>query len=113
MVTSFNESIWIAIAEPSRRRLIDILLGEGEASASKLARFVPYSRQAVSKHLAVLKKADLIHSRRVGKELRFAVNPERIIEASKELSRAAMLWDERLNKIKLIAETINKGEQNE
>lgn len=42
------------MAEPSRRKLIGVLLLKGEATASRLADDVPFSRQAVSKHLAVL-----------------------------------------------------------
>jgi DNA-binding transcriptional ArsR family regulator len=56
----FNEELWFAIAEPSRRKLIEVLLLKGEATASRLADEVPFSRQAVSKHLAVLKRAGLV-----------------------------------------------------
>ena len=111
--TSSNETLWLAIAEPSRRRLIDILLGKGEATASQLADDVPFSRQAVSKHMAVLKNAGLISARRTGKEVRFAIQPDGISAAAKEMSQAAKLWDERLEKIKLIAEAISEREQYE
>ncbi|HET7060179.1 MAG TPA: metalloregulator ArsR/SmtB family transcription factor [Candidatus Saccharimonadales bacterium] len=108
---TFNENIWFAIAEPSRRKLIDILLVKGEASSSKLAGEVPFSRQAVSKHMMVLKNAGLVRERRTGKEVRFAVEPAGIGTAAQELSNAAALWDIRLQKIKLIAEGLEqKGE---
>lgn len=100
------DNLWFAIAEPSRKKLIDLLLGQGEASASKLADFLPYSRQAVSKHLTVLKKAGLINSRRVGKEVRFAIDPDGISLAAQEMSKAATAWDYRLSKIKQIAEAM-------
>lgn len=106
----FNESLWFAIAEPSRRYLIELLLSKGEASASNLAKDVPISRQAVVKHLAVLKEAGLVKSKKLGKEVRFSVVPGGITEASAEMSQAASLWDERLNKIKLIAERLNQEE---
>ena len=48
----FNEKLWFAIAEPSRRKLIEVLLLKGETTASRLADEVPFSRQAVSKHIA-------------------------------------------------------------
>lgn len=108
VAASFNETLWFAIAEPSRKKLIDILLNRGEATASNLSGEVSFSRQAVSKHLIVLKRAGLIYSRRIGKEVRFAVDPEGISVAAQEMSRAAMLWDERLQKIKQIAEAINQ-----
>jgi DNA-binding transcriptional ArsR family regulator len=107
---TFNETIWFAIAEPSRHSLVDILLAGGEASASKLAKEVPFTRQAVSKHLMVLKKAGLIRSRRIGKEVRFAVDPAGISAAAQEMSRAAELWNVRLHRIKLIAEDLEQRE---
>jgi DNA-binding transcriptional ArsR family regulator len=100
--------MWFAISEPSRRKLIDLLLIKGEASASKLADEVPFSRQAIAKNMVVLKNAGLISERRSGKELKFAVEPKGIYEASKELSQAATLWGERLQKIKEISETIHQ-----
>ena len=107
----FNEKLWFAIAEPSRRKLIEVLLLKGEATASRLADDVPFSRQAVSKHLAVLKGAGLVKERKTGKEVRFSLLPEGLSVAAQELSRAAMLWDERLQKIKYIAETLIEKER--
>ncbi|GCE11905.1 ArsR/SmtB family transcription factor [Tengunoibacter tsumagoiensis] len=104
----FNEELWFAIAEPSRRKLIEILLLKGEATASKLADEVPFSRQAVSKHIAVLKKAGLVNERKLSKEVRFSLSSEGLSVAAQELSRTATLWDERLQKIKQIAETLHR-----
>lgn len=105
---TFDERIWFAIAEPSRRRLVDILLARGEASASKLARDVPFTRQAVSKHLMVLEKAGLIRPRRIGKEVRFAVDPKGISIAARDMLRTAELWDARLHRVKAIAEALEQ-----
>ncbi|HXR65590.1 MAG TPA: metalloregulator ArsR/SmtB family transcription factor [Ktedonobacteraceae bacterium] len=105
---SFNEELWFAIAEPSRRKLIEVLLLKGEATASRLADDVPFSRQAVSKHLAVLKRAGLVKERKTGKEVRFSLSPEGLSAAAQELSQAATLWAGRLQKIKQIAETLHQ-----
>ena len=105
---SFNEKLWFAMAEPSRRKLIEVLLFKGEATASRLADDVPFSRQAVSKHLAVLKEAGLVKERKLGKEVRFSIEPQGLSVAAEELLRASALWDERLQKIKQIAEAIQQ-----
>ena len=42
-ITSFNDTLWFAIAEPSRRKLIEVLLLKGEVTASKLADEVPFT----------------------------------------------------------------------
>jgi ArsR family transcriptional regulator, cadmium/lead-responsive transcriptional repressor len=104
----FNEELWFAIAEPSRRKLIEVLLLKGEATASRLADDVPFSRQAVSKHLVVLKRAGLVNEYKTGKEVRFSLSPEGLSAAAQELSQAATLWDERLQKIKRLAETLHQ-----
>lgn len=108
VTASFDAKLWFAIAEPSRRKLIEVLLFKGEATASRLADEVPFSRQAVSKHLAVLKKAGLVRERKTGKEVRFSIEPQGLSVAAQELLRAATLWDERLQKIKQIAESLQR-----
>jgi DNA-binding transcriptional ArsR family regulator len=105
----FNEELWFAIAEPSRRKLIDVLLLKGEATASRLADDVPFTRQAVRKHLAILKRAGLVTERKTGKEVRFSLSPEGLSVAAQELAQAATRWDERLQKIKHLAETLQQG----
>ena len=44
---------WAAVADPTRRKLLDVLLARGEATATVLATELPVTRQAVAKHLAV------------------------------------------------------------
>lgn len=107
--TSFNERLWLAIAEPSRRKLIDALLVKGEASASKLASLMPFSRQAVRKHLLVLEKAGLVTEKRAGKEVQFALQYDTLTVATHELSRAADQWNTRLAAIKEIAEELERA----
>ena len=54
METEPDDELWAAIADPSRRRVLDLIVQRGEATASSLADQVPFTRQAVSKHLVVL-----------------------------------------------------------
>ena len=99
-----EEQLWAAVGEPSRRRLLDVLLARGEATPSTLAEEMPFTRQAVSKHLAVLDRAGLVEGRRHGREVRYAVRPDRLDTASRVMARAAMQWDRRLAAIKHLAE---------
>ncbi len=105
---SSNDRLWAAIAEPSRRKLLDLLLNQRDATASTLAGSVPFSRQAVSKHMAVLQQAGLIRTHKIGKERRFSIDPTGISEAAQELSRAAASWNGRLQKIKQLAEEVQR-----
>jgi DNA-binding transcriptional ArsR family regulator len=103
-MTTDADELWSAIADPSRRRVLDLLVRSGEATASVLADDVPFTRQAVAKHLAVLEDAGLVTRRREGREVRFAVDPTRLGEASSAMVEQASTWDRRLTTIKRLAE---------
>jgi DNA-binding transcriptional ArsR family regulator len=98
------DALWTAVADPTRRRVLDLLLTHGEATATTLAGELPVSRQAVVKHLAVLDRTGLVTGRREGREVRYAVQPERLELARQRLAEIAAQWDERLGAIKRIAE---------
>ena len=100
-----DDELWSAIADPSRRRVLDLLVGNGEASASWLAARVPFSRQAVSKHLAVLEEAGLVSRRKQGREVLYQVEAGRLDQATRAMAELAAQWDRRLAAIKRLAET--------
>jgi DNA-binding transcriptional ArsR family regulator len=102
------DELWAAVAEPTRRRLLDALLARGEATATTLGAELPVTRQAVAKHLAVLERVGLVEGRREGREVRYAVRPERLDEASQSMARVAAGWDERLATIKRLAESVHR-----
>jgi DNA-binding transcriptional ArsR family regulator len=108
MTTAPDDVLWSAIADPSRRRVLDLLVQGGEATASALADEVPFTRQAVSKHLAVLEHAGLVTRRREGREVRFRVDPRRLDDATRAMTRQAESWDRRLQKIKQLAEDAHR-----
>jgi DNA-binding transcriptional ArsR family regulator len=103
-----DDALWAAIADPSRRRVLDILVAGGAATPTVLATALPFTRQAVSKHLAVLQEAGLVESRREGREVRYAVRPERLDAAVRAMAAVAADWDRRLNAIKRIAESAHR-----
>lgn len=104
MRTEHDDDLWAAIADPSRRRVLDLLVQQGEASASWLAAQVPFSRQAVSKHLAVLEEAGLVGRRKQGREVLYRVEATRLDQASRAMAEVAERWDRRLQAIKRLAE---------
>jgi ArsR family transcriptional regulator, cadmium/lead-responsive transcriptional repressor len=99
-----GDELWAAVADPTRRRLLDALLAHGEATATTLARELPVTRQAVAKHLAFLDRAGLVEGRRRGREVRYAVRPDRLDAATQGMARVAAQWDQRLAAIKRLAE---------
>ena len=99
-----DDELWSAIGDPSRRRVLDLLVRGGEASASWLAGHVPFSRQAVSKHLVVLEQAGLIGRRKQGREVLYQVQADRLDQATRAMADLAAQWDRRLGAIKRLAE---------
>jgi DNA-binding transcriptional ArsR family regulator len=99
------DELWAAVADPTRRRMLDVLLTEGEGTATTLARELPVTRQAVAKHLAVLHRAGLVEGARQGREVRYAVRPQQLDAAARSMASVAARWDQRLMAIKQIAES--------
>ena len=113
MMAQADDELWSAIGDPSRRQVLDLLVRNGEASASWLAGRVPFSRQAVAKHLAVLERAGLISRRKQGREVLYQVRAGRLDEAARAMTETATQWDRRLAAIKRLAETAHAGTRGE
>ena len=107
-----DDDLWSAIADPSRRRVLDLLVGNGAVSASWLAGRVPFTRQAVSKHLAVLERAGLISHRKQGREVLYQVQADRLDQATRAMAELAAQWDRRLAAIKRLAESAHAEAKN-
>ncbi len=101
-----DDALWAAVADPTRRRVLEALLDRGEATTTTLAESLPVTRQAVAKHLAVLNRVGLVAGRRRGREVRYAVRPERLDDAAETMARVAAQWDRRLTQIKRLAESV-------
>jgi ArsR family transcriptional regulator, cadmium/lead-responsive transcriptional repressor len=113
-----EDELWEAVADPSRRKVLDLILVRGQATPTALAAELPFTRQAVAKHLAVLARAGLVDARRHGREVRYSVHADRLDEAAQVMARAAQAmadaaarWDRRLNAIKRLAEQQGGGQR--
>ena len=104
MTTQADDELWSAIGDPSRRQVLDLLVSNGEVSASWLAGQVPFTRQAVSKHLVVLERVGLISHRKQGREVLYQVQADRLDQATRAMAEQAAQWDRRLDAIKRLAE---------
>ena len=105
------DELWAAVADPTRRRLLDALLAQGDATATTLAREVPVTRQAVAKHLAVLDRVGLVRVRPSGRERIYEVSEAQLARAVAQLSAVGATWDARLQRIKRIAEALQRSQE--
>jgi DNA-binding transcriptional ArsR family regulator len=104
MIEQADDELWSAIGDPSRRQVLDLLASNGEVSASWLAGQVPFTRQAVSKHLVVLERAGLVSKRKQGREVLYQIEAGRFAQATRAMAELAVRWDRRLGAIKQLAE---------
>lgn len=106
--TEAVDGVLAALADPMRRRLLDLLAAQGEATATTLAERLPVSRQAVVKHLGVLDAAGLVSGGRVGREVRYTVRPAALDATARWMAALAADWDRRLATIKRVAEAAER-----
>ena len=95
-----TDAVFAALADPTRRRLLDELSEGGPRSATELAPGYAMSRQAVVKHLGVLAEAGLVTARRDGRDVRYQLEPDPLADATAWLAEVGRRWDSRLDALR-------------
>ena len=96
MTLAVDDDLWSAIGEPTRRRMLDLLLAEGAGTATSLSEHLPVTRQAVANVTPA------------GREMRYRVDEAQFARAVAQLAAVGAAWDARLRRIKRIAEAIQR-----
>ena len=109
MTAAVDDDLWSAVGDPTRRRMLDLLLVDGVGTATTLSQQMPVTRQAVAKHLGVLDRVGLVRASAEGREKRDRVDDAQLARAVAQLSSVGAAWDARLQRIKRIAEAIQRG----
>ena len=113
MSTAVDDELWSAIGDPTRRRMLDLLLADGHSTATTLSARLPVTRQAVTKHLVVLDRAGLVRASAAGRERRYHVDEPQLARAAAQLNSVSATWDARLRRIKSLAEALERTERTE
>lgn len=92
--------VFTALADPTRRAILDRLREAGSLSVSEIAEPVAMTRQAVTKHLDLLEEAGLVRHERVGRERRHVLTAERLRDVDDWLAPYAAEWDRRLERLR-------------
>ncbi|MFI6565051.1 ArsR/SmtB family transcription factor [Streptomyces sp. NPDC050534] len=108
MTASIDDDLWSAVGDPIRRRMLDLLLADGGGTATTLSERLPVTRQAVAKHLGVLGRVGLVHVTPSGRERLYEVDEAQLARAVAQLASVGSAWDARLQRIRRIAETIQR-----
>jgi DNA-binding transcriptional ArsR family regulator len=94
------EAVFAAVADPTRRLLLERLRSAGPASIAALSDGLPITRQAVTKHLDQLRAAGLIRVRKHGRERLHELDAEPLREVDDWLKPYADAWDRRLDALR-------------
>jgi DNA-binding transcriptional ArsR family regulator len=99
-IISGMEAVFEALADPTRRALLDRLRDQSGLSLSELALGLPMSRQAVTKHLDALRRAGLVRVRRAGRERLHELDARPLESVDDWLRPYAEAWDRRLEALR-------------
>src|SRR5690349_10276915 len=103
MVTYQESNTFHAVADPTRRAVLD-LLRKGSLPAGEIAQQFPVSRPAISKHLRVLRSAELVREEKVGRQRRYHLNPRPLKEIDGWLEQYRQFWKMNLSNLKKFVE---------
>lgn len=96
--------VFAALGDPTRLELISRLSGGGRHSIAELTDGLALTRQAVTKHLEVLRGVGLVDRRRVGRESQFAIQAKGIASAENYLARISAQWDDAIARLRAVVE---------
>ncbi len=94
------QAVFTALADPTRRDLIERLLDDGPQTATELANELPITRQGITKHLGILHEAGLVTIHQQGRDKRYALTPEPLAETVTWVMAIQAKWDERFEALR-------------
>jgi DNA-binding transcriptional ArsR family regulator len=118
-VTYLPETTFHALADPTRRAVLD-LLRQGSRPAGQIAEAFPISRPAISKHLRLLRKARLVVETRSGRHRVYQLNAEPLKAVDSWIEQYRQFWQTNLGNLKAfveeeyareLGESVTKGKQ--
>jgi DNA-binding transcriptional ArsR family regulator len=94
------DAVFAALADPTRRAVLRAVADRGPVTATSLAGALPVSRQAVAKHLALLRGAGLVAAERSGRETRFTAESGPLDDLAAWAEATGRRWDDRLARLR-------------
>src|SRR5271165_6360645 len=96
---SAANSLFRALADPTRRALFERLAREGEQTVHALTECAGVSQPMVSKHLSVLKRARLVRNRHQGRETHYRARPEALAPLVDWIGHYSAFWQSKLDRL--------------
>jgi DNA-binding transcriptional ArsR family regulator len=102
-----RDALFKALADPTRRALFEQLARDGEQTVHALTARAGVSQPMVSKHLASLKRAKLVHHRRDGRETHYSAQPQALAPLVDWLRYYGVFWRDRFDQLEALLERMN------
>ena len=93
-----------ALAEPTRRKIIEMLAREGELSATEICEKFQVSPSAISQHLKVLREASLVKMEKRAQQRIYRINPDAMLELEDWVRQLTLLWNQRFDALDRVLE---------
>jgi DNA-binding transcriptional ArsR family regulator len=101
-----------ALADPTRRKIIEILARKGQLPATEIYEHFDVSPQAVSQHLKVLRQANLVRVEKQAQQRLYQINPAAMLELEDWARQLRQLWNDRFDALEQLIQAEKKqGEQ--
>ncbi len=100
--------VFYALAEPRRRKVVEMLARSGGLSATQIYEGFEISPQAVSQHLGILRDAGVVLMEKRAQQHIYRINPDSMDELAEWTTRMTRLWNERFDRLDKILELEKK-----
>lgn len=91
--------IYTALAEPNRRRIIELLASSGKLSATDISDKFDVSKPAVSQHLKILREAKLVDMEKKAQSRIYSINPDKLTEVEQWIKKLKEVWNQRFDRL--------------
>ena len=105
-----TSDVFNAVAEPQRRRIIDLLAG-GERSVNDIAEALGVRQPQASKHLKVLKEVGLVSARDAGQQRMYRLNSEGLRPIHEWVTPFERIWSESYERLDEILQELQRKEK--
>jgi DNA-binding transcriptional ArsR family regulator len=108
MIYNTDMDTFSALADPTRRQILELLAREGPTSATEIAERFPISPPAISQHLKVLREAHLVHMDKRAQQRIYQLEPGAFLELEGWARRMTQLWTQRFDAFEKVLEAEKK-----
>ncbi len=109
---SKQQRLFYALAEPTRREIVELLATNGQLAATSIYDNFASSHPAISQHLKVLREANIVQMEKRAQQHVYSINTGAMVELGKWANEIADLWNQRFDALdKVLAEEQKKEEK--